>query len=158
MPRLLLFAPCQNVIIDRENNTVSLISILQKINYRPKTELQGPTTTNIAVPMQWAVLAFWKRNAGEENKTFEQRLALLGDDDRVLLESVATWKFIEDSHRVITRALGFPIGTRHLRLVVWVRESGTHEWHETSEYPIEVVAKMPNEPLNPPPKEFPLLS
>lgn len=76
MPKLLLFAPCERVVIDQTDHSVSLISLLTGITASVPFPPDLPMPENTALPMRWYVLAVWKGNSEDVQKTFDQRVVL----------------------------------------------------------------------------------
>src|ERR1700679_4001333 len=76
MPRLLVFDPCDNVIISKDTETISLISILSSIRFTPPPA--GPPVPENAVgPMRWFIFAHWVAEEDDIGKTFEQEVKLV---------------------------------------------------------------------------------
>jgi hypothetical protein len=139
MPKILLFAPCEKIIIDGVTNNVTLISLLQRVIYRIKTNVQiGP---NAAVPIQWDTLAMWQREEGDEGTTFNQRIELRSASNQVLIDRQSPFRFETRFARVITRAQGFPIGTPGFLSLVLSYKRPESEWIEVGNFPLELIAE-----------------
>ena len=79
MPRLLMFAPCQKAIIDQQDQSISMISILTGIKAQPLPDDQNratPVPPNAAAPFKWAAVSVWLRQPDDGDRTFEQRFAV----------------------------------------------------------------------------------
>src|SRR5882724_3495333 len=98
MPTLLLFAPCEKVIIAHDNKTVSLITVLQDIVMAFPASLQMPET--IAVSLRWCWFAMWQKQAEDEGKRYEQEINLCAPDGTVVLTKVSQFEVLTTSHRV----------------------------------------------------------
>lgn len=138
MPKLLLFAPCEKVLIDEQTKTVSLIVVLQEIHYKvpPGTQIQP----NALLPMNWSVISLWQeeemKDAGVE---YEQRLVLENNAGTALFANEVKWKFERPSHRIIGNVPGIPIGSRRLMLRLSYRVAMSRDWHEIASFPIELM-------------------
>ncbi len=142
MPKLLLFAPCEKVIVD-QNNVLSIVSVLQEVTVTLPTSASPPSDAN--APMQWAILAFFQKEPGDDGKTFEQRSALVAHNGSVLLETpVAAFEFKLPHHRVVHQIAGMPIGNAGKHAVkTWLREKGAAQWKEIGEFPLEIKWAQP---------------
>jgi hypothetical protein len=135
MPKLLLFAPCDRVIIDEASKTLSLITILEQV------ESPAPPSTNVAVALTWFAVALWQRLPEDEGKTYEQRTYLVQPDGSKTLEGSASFRLTERTHRVLSRTHGFPIsqaGDYLLTLALREKDAG-EEWVTMAEFPIRVI-------------------
>jgi hypothetical protein len=74
MPKLLVFAPCEKVIISRDENNPTLIAILHTIGGEVRSH--EPVAPGTMAPMRWSVFTLWQRLDGEDGKILEQRLRL----------------------------------------------------------------------------------
>ena len=70
MPRLLLFAACERIIL-ADDNTVSLISLLEKMEMTAHVAPGEPPPAGDAMsPFSWNVLATWTREDGDQDGVF----------------------------------------------------------------------------------------
>jgi hypothetical protein len=138
MPTLLLFAPCEKVIVDQDD-VVSLISILQEANVQ-LTGADAPPE-NASAPMQWAIFALWKRDDSDGKDTFEQRAALASASGAILLESVAILELTQPFQRVVHLIAGLPVGTAGKHAIkLWLRRRADPpaEWKEVASFPLTI--------------------
>lgn len=136
MPKLLLFAPCDRIIVDEATKTLSLISILEQVEAPPI-----PGAENVAAALTWYAVAVWQKVPEDGGKTFEQRTYLVQPDGKRILEGLSPFRMTERTHRVFARTHGFPIsqtGDYLLTLTVREKDSG-EEWITVAEYPIKVI-------------------
>jgi hypothetical protein len=139
MPKLLVFAPCEKVIISRDDNNPTLIGILTQLRTAiPARELERVGTDGDERPMapfRWAIFAMWQRLEGEtDDRLFRQRIEILAPEAHgatVLLESETTFSFSAGSrtHRLTANIPGFPLaqaGDYTLRLLLDGEEYGTY--------------------------------
>jgi hypothetical protein len=139
MPRLLMFAPCEKVIIGQDN-VVSLIGLFHEIQLQLPTGKDIPP--DVCVPMKWAVFTLFQRNESEENKELEQKCVLVNEEDKTLITAGLRFKLSQQFNRIITEVLGFPIQKGPLRLKLWLREiEPSAEWKEIAEFPIKITHK-----------------
>ncbi len=141
MPKLLIFAPCQKAIIDKTDNTVSLINILHGLAINTQsTSTEGSIPTNAMMPLQWAIVTIWLRSPDDGDKTFEQRIDIIKPNNERMEASTQVFKMTYRTHQIASMANSFPIGiSGEYRLVVCLREVVEGgEWKELSEYPIEI--------------------
>jgi hypothetical protein len=116
-----MFAPCEKVIIDRDNNP-SLIAVIQGLT-TPLQEGVEPPKGSVGL-MRWDIFSLWQREDGDDDKEFIQECDLFGPDETPVIQTVMTFKFTASTHRNVVSVLGFPLakaGNYSLRL--WLRES-----------------------------------
>jgi hypothetical protein len=138
MPKLLLFVPCEKVIIAQDSNTLSLITILQELTINVPPDVQIPE--NAQVPMNWCALSLWHQQSGDEEKSYEQRVELCGPEGKVLTSATSQMKISSASHRVIAFFTGFPVGQfgQHT-LKLYLREDKEgEERKEVASFPLTV--------------------
>jgi hypothetical protein len=145
MPKLLVFAPCEKVIIDQSENTVSLVTLLGdlQVGVVPGTAVPKDSTT----PLHWSAFALWHREASDEGKQYESRCTLVSPNGNILIESgTAVFEMTKAGNNNVHRFLGFPVwepGKCWLKL--WIREVGSSQWNEIASYPIGVIHISPTE-------------
>jgi len=105
MPKPVLFAPCEIVLLDQQNN-LSLIKVLESVKINlPVTEIP----VGVAIPIRWSILTMWLRQPGDENKGFQQVCELVASDGTVLLSNTAPINLENLTHRHIINNFGFPV-------------------------------------------------
>ncbi len=138
MPRLVLFAACEEAFVDQQTNVLSLMSCLQDINVQipPGTVV----ASNAAVPMQWAIVSLFHPTPEDKGKVYEQRSALIDNLGATKLETpVLPFELKAAPHRIIGQINGMPIGSAGPHEIkCLIREKGTTEWNEVGSYPIAV--------------------
>jgi hypothetical protein len=137
MPKLLVFAACENVVVD-QNNIVSLHSLLENINVQVPPGFIAPP--NAGTPIRWFIFSLWQRESSDQGKTFEQRSALVTADGIVVLETpIAVFEIKAPQHRIISQVMGMPISKVGGHLVkTFIREKGDGAWTEAGSYPITI--------------------
>jgi hypothetical protein len=136
MPKLILFAACEKVLIDQATNGVTLISLLEEIHFKLPTGMALPP--NMALPTQWAALTVWQEESADAGIEFEQKVTLEDATGRTLLENTAKFQFQQSRHRVVAAVAGIPY-SRKLLLNLFYRTSGVPDWRHAASYPIEIV-------------------
>lgn len=115
-----MFAPCEKVIIDQNNNP-SLIGVIQG--------LTSPLPTETRVPqdafglMRWDIFTLWQRQEGDEEGEYEQECQLIGPDGSTTIQASMRFKFVAPTQRNIMSMYGFPLTSigGHL-LKLWLRD------------------------------------
>src|SRR5260370_41113775 len=96
MPNLLLFAPCEKAIVDR-NGALSLVSIIGKLTLNVPANAPQPPANSI-MPMTWAIVSIWQLSSDWDfDRPFEQRGTLVSEAGVPLINSLAEFKFIKDT-------------------------------------------------------------
>ena len=137
MPRLLLFAACEQVIPDL-NNTVSLMKLVQEITVQVPAGVTLPPNAGSA--MQWAILSVFERESADQDKAFEQYVAFLSSSNDILFQTpISLFEMKTDQHRITNHFNGMPIGRTGRHYVrCYIREKGTTVWQECGRYPIAI--------------------
>ncbi len=141
MPKILIFAPCQKVIVSALDNTVSLISVIETFTIAIPEGAEVPEKATI--PMDWSVFSLWELEEGEEGKNFEQRVDFVLPNGRKALDNATTTlDFQPHSNRFrnVYMVKGFPIPPQgHSVLKLSVREVGQDAWQEAASYSILIM-------------------
>lgn len=142
MPRLLVFAACDNVLLGNDNN-VSLITLLNQITLNIAEDAPDPLPADSTVPIRWFVYSEWEIAPEERGLGFEQRMQLFaGESQDAKIETIAAFMTKPDKsrHRMIGQLQGFPLLPEGIhRLKLSIRPSGGDEWTPAGDYPFEVV-------------------
>jgi len=139
MPRLLIFAPCERVILANDQ-TISLITLVETLQLQIAPDQEIPEGADLAAPFAWQAISLWTKDADDPpDLAFDQKIQLQMPDGTVFVELTLTTQFTPDKKngRAIFKVLGFPI----------VRESGSadvklfarfqgKEWLEAASFPI----------------------
>lgn len=140
VPKLLIFAPCEKVIID-QNNNVTLIAVMEAFQVRlPQQEIPE----NAAAPVRWNTLTLWKKEPGDEDTRYEEFVELIGPDGTLLMKAHAIFAITGPAHRHIAEFYGFPIvrtgGQYSLKLFLRPERDGA-ERTEVATFPLLVEIK-----------------
>ncbi|MGC1376936.1 MAG: hypothetical protein WA821_11955 [Anaerolineales bacterium] len=141
MPKLLLFAPCQKILVDKLENSISLINVMHGLAAgRVENTSLEPMSPDTKIPLQWAIGTLWLRSSDDGEKTFEQRTEMIIPDNTRMEINVQSFVMTHRTHQIAMRAGAFPVGLPgEYKLVLSLREVGTNdEWQELAEYPIEL--------------------
>ena len=86
MPKLMLFVPCEKLIVDEDGKNTTLICVIQNIEASvPKDKPVDKTAT---APREWDVVTLWHSEEAEEIGTkFRQRFEFVLPDGTVLMSS-----------------------------------------------------------------------
>jgi hypothetical protein len=115
MPKLLVFAPCERVIIAQDDNNPTLIAILTSITVSPPEERAAPPAGPSATPfaaLRWSIFSMWQREPGERLDEHHQVVEVIAPGDgKVLLSSTHPITFSETArtHRITLNLGGFPV-------------------------------------------------
>jgi hypothetical protein len=136
MPRLLVFAACESVLIDGDDNSASLISLLEGVT----VGIEGELPEDARLPWKWIVFSLWRKEEGDEGKAFEQNVQLVSPSGKPGVENIAPFVMQKTSHRIKLGYRELPIG----EFGVWsvnlsFREVGVGEWKQVTSYPIGVI-------------------
>jgi hypothetical protein len=137
MPRLLIFAPCERIIVEDGSNAISLISVLQELTVSGGTRTPAPDGL---VPQRWFVLSIWARDGDESSSQgFEQSVTLNGPDGKTFLEVRTNFEIAQKNHRNVALIEGFPVGAGRYHLNLRIRPVGQEDWKDAADYPIDLI-------------------
>jgi hypothetical protein len=138
MPRLLIFAPCEMLVVGQDN-TVSLVRLLSDITL---TNIPNIVPEGTAVPFRWFIFAEWSMSDEDRQQHWEQKVTLLNARNEDKFSNTAEFdpQNQSEKHRMIA-VLGFiPIlAAGDYRLQIAFREIGSADWVEAHFYPIKVI-------------------
>src|SRR5436190_19938161 len=152
MPTLLIFAPCEKLIVSAEGGMISLISVMERLQANIPQEI--PLVRPAAVPMRWALVSIWHRDASDEGKRYEQVFRVIGQDGRTVIHTEPTeitTTVGKPRCRIIIPMTQFPVTDGSLAFRVLYREVGQEEWTLKAEYPVEVSLSRESEAPAPSP-------
>jgi hypothetical protein len=136
MPRLVMFAACEKVIIGQGDNNVSLISILHSLQLNSLSDAPS-IPKNAAMPLNWAIFTMWQKESKDENISYSQRVSLVSPKGKTLLDSVTSFQLEKDFHRVTNTIIGLPVGEdgpHSLKLSLSRTDSDV--WNDISSFPM----------------------
>ncbi len=133
MPKLKLFLSCERAITNSEDNSVSLITVIDGITI-PK-----PSDSNSVVAVRWDTVATWEKDEQDADKAFEQRTCLVLPDGTETNSAIIKFIVKDTIHRNTVHVFGFPVAQAGIyKLKLYLREEGNENWNEISEYQILV--------------------
>lgn len=141
MLKLLIFAPCQKVIIG-EDKSASMIAILETLEIGISGDDLAP---DAAAPADWQVLALWERvREVADDMPYEQRIEIVRPDGHV--SGGGTIRFTVNSvfqnYRNVMKVPAFPIGLPgRCVLRIALRQQNEEKWLEVAEFPLNIVHK-----------------
>jgi hypothetical protein len=144
MPRLLVFAACEKVILDSDG-LVSLITIIERIEVSVPKEIE--LGDHVAFPMRWQCIAIWTVSEDEIGK-YEQMTEVVASDGIVSMHTepatlVSTIRGSKTGVKMVGTLTAVPITDGPLTLRLLWREIGGSGWTEAAAYPIDVVVVRP---------------
>lgn len=136
---LLLFCPAERVI-RAEDQTVSLITLIEDITVRVPPEL-GPPPEGAMTPFGWAAFTMWSRRDAKREASFEQRVTVVRQEQELIRSDLPFVLPVGITKMKTTQPVfGFPIWyTGPIEIVLSLRESGADEWTERARFPLAVI-------------------
>jgi hypothetical protein len=137
MPKLLIFAPCERVIID-DQKIASLITLMQSVTTSAPANIQISQDTVAA--QNWSIFTLWMPQTEDINKDFVQVTQVLWPDGNEFNKHTQPIRFEKGkTHQVALKVMGFPIGQiGTISLNVWL-EHNLNRVGEIHSFPIEVI-------------------
>jgi hypothetical protein len=142
MPKLLVFAPCERVIIGQGDNTVSLITLIEKLELKfiPGTA-DSKIDENAGFAARLSLFTQWQQVAADEGKTFEQKLTFGQSGKKPDLEAMMQFEMTQRIHRLVVTVEALPyLHSGEYEFCLWMHEKGDSSWPDApiARYPIEV--------------------
>lgn len=140
MPKLLAFIVCEKVILEKEHETPTIVSVIQRIQFQ--TAPGSPMLPQDAMaPMSWQIFTIWLNEGEGVGKNLLQKFELVMPDNSPAPGGVkGTISFVEKSsfNFNVIKIMGFPVGHPNVKVRLWL-ESPTGEMLSPDHfYPIEV--------------------
>lgn len=143
MPRLLVFAACERVIIDQATQSVSLIGLFHDLQIGlPAEDVPG----DAVIPIRWAVFAEWLRDEGDEGETFTQESDFRSPDGKRLASASAQFNLDKKMHRQTMNMPAFPLAGGGQYSVALFLRKGDGERREVATWPITVAIRSEPSP------------
>ncbi|MBI3653316.1 MAG: hypothetical protein HY231_19985 [Acidobacteria bacterium] len=142
MLKLLVFAPCEKVII-AEDKTSSVITFLEVVNISISPEQVAELEPDTGVPFAWYVFSLWHKETDEDIGNYMQRIRLILPDNKIAVDVDSPFEITSQfrNARLHVRINGFPIPkiSGDCKLKVFLRKADSQDdWQEVGEYPIIV--------------------
>ncbi len=143
MPKLLLFSPCEKIII-ADDHTVSLITIFEKIQIQLPMSEDEKLPENALIPLKWFVYSLWLKEPGDEGKTFEQFVDISFPGERSIKSEIIEFRITKERHRNVILMPTFPVTPPGLASIkLNLREHGQQDWILRGDYPLEIERPIP---------------
>jgi hypothetical protein len=139
MPKLLIFAACEKIIVD-EGHNVSLIVLMQNVDV---SIIQNTEVAHTAIsPQAWAVFSMWQTLPEDVGKQLVQIVQIVWPDKSEFKRIQVPFQLEADKahHNKIT-IIGFPAGqVGVIAINLWIEEN-SRQLGDTYTYPINVTHK-----------------
>jgi hypothetical protein len=141
VPQLISFLPCEKVIV-AQDGSLSIIGVLDSITATLPTG-QNTLPADTVAPMRWSMLAIYRREPGDENKRYVQRVRFVLPNGAVGGETVQEFAMTHALIRNVNGGEGFPIGIAGQCLLrLTLSEGAGREEVFFAEYPVTVVHQI----------------
>lgn len=141
MIRLIIFAPCEKLIVGQDNHS-SLISVIEHIKLGGVLD-EAELPENAGAPYKWSVLALWHREMEvPEPKEFEAKIELISPSGRSSLAG-STRFAVSNEHLNYRSVFDFPVfpiaeaGVHYLTL--HCKQVDGEEFEQIGQYPIRLI-------------------
>jgi len=145
MLKLLIYAPCEKVIV-ADDQTTSIISLMESIQLNTPDEFP----VDAVLPIRWSILSLWKRDQAVPHPIeMEERTDVVRPDG--VVATGGTTKFIVTNehlfYRTVVRVPVFPVGLPgFVQVKCRTRQTNPEtEWTDFTEFPLLVI----HQPLQP---------
>jgi hypothetical protein len=134
----MLLAPCEKIAYEAGTNSASLINVFQGFTITisknpeqtPPPDALAPvigiaeTSTPQKMPIRWMIFSLWKKNPGDEGKTFHQSFELIRPSGKTVFnQTIPPFQMTKDYHRATLGVHNFPVDEEgDYRLKVFLKE------------------------------------
>lgn len=144
MPKLLLFAVCEKVILDGAGNA-SIINLMHGIEVASAQQgpIIAPIPRNAVSGNTWSIFTTWKPVPADAGKEFVQKIEVLWPDRTVFNTVTIPFRFeAHRNHQNTTNVNGFPVGQMgDVTITMWV-ECDQKRVGEISSWTVTVTHKQ----------------
>lgn len=144
MPRPVLFVPCERVIVNAKDQTLSLITVLENVQFYTDAD---EVPSDAVMDVTWSAVTIWLRDDADQAQRFEQRLHVIAPDGRISTDAVMTFDLTAQPRiRNIVEVSGFPVappGIFILRLSLREAGKADDDWQHITDYPLPVQWRTP---------------
>jgi len=131
---------CKSSLVDKDNNSLSLSEILEKIKI--DVGVTKKTDKSISIPLDFQIVSFWVNSDGKERKEVV-KIEMVDPNNKNLFEKELEISFKKGMRRMRFRALfhNFLVTVSGDYLVnVYLKDKSKKRFVQTSSTPIEVIA------------------
>src|SRR5579885_3065099 len=108
MPKLVLFIPCEKLIVDEDQNP-SLITIIQTLNVSIPAGQAIPK--EVMSPQQWDIVTIWLPERDDQGKSFRQIIEFVGQDGGIPIRGETSLNLEQGKWcRQKIHVFGMPVG------------------------------------------------
>jgi hypothetical protein len=68
MLKLIMFAPCEKVIVNKSDNTTPLITLLERVSIVISESVEGKLPADAAIPFRWTAFALLRSEENESDQ------------------------------------------------------------------------------------------
>jgi hypothetical protein len=145
MPKLVILAACERVIIDRVASLPSLINVFQRMNIRLQ---DAPLPDNAMSPMRWSIFTLWQHTPEERGIQYTQKLEIFSPIGTKFGDGTATFAVTEADDLQSKNnfdLFGLPINSEgFVKIRVWLE--GIADTTGEYQFAIKYLPKESNEP------------
>lgn len=124
MPKLKLFAACEKVIIDNENNPI-LIILMQNVSISLLGKSSEDIPKNAVTPQSWTLFSIWETSKEEEGREFSQMVEIKWPDKTQFKKGELKFKAEKSTQQNRVNFMGFPAGqTGPVEMLLWLELDG----------------------------------
>jgi hypothetical protein len=150
MPKLLLFAPCEKVVIDQTDNTTSIICLLEAIQIAVSESEEASIPPDAIIPINWYLIALWQTEKGDTDKQFETQYSVVfpSGEEKVLNVALPV-KFEpgKPNFRNVLKVQGLGLApllkADTCTVRARIREHGADMWNVVADFPIIISRPKP---------------
>jgi hypothetical protein len=143
MPKAKLIAPCERVIIDRETETLNLMSLLDGMKVIVPSKTGGLASGTVDV--SWSFVVAWHADEGDIGKKFWQSGNIEMPDGVVIPGLPMPFEFRGRVTHTIANIGGFPAfasGIYIIHVLYKPADNNNADWVEAGSYPLDIVIEQ----------------
>lgn len=149
MPKLLALVPSERAIVAKDDNSVSLISVVSGFTVEIRPDQVGYT---LMQTRQWSIFTLWRREAGEDAAAgWEQRTEFVSPSGETQFVLVKIFAMPGTTHAEVDRVAVLPIpnltaGDHTFTIRVAIRPVSGAAYEQAGEFPLTVTVVVEGTP------------
>jgi hypothetical protein len=127
MPKLLVFVPCEKVILSQDDNNPTLITILSEIGGEFQIPEDQSLPAGAMFPFRWNVFTMWRVEDGDGTQEFEQTVRFVSPEEKVVVSQSQPFSFSvgQELYRIVGNVPVVPLGPSGVwRIEVYAQPKG----------------------------------
>jgi hypothetical protein len=149
MLNLLAFLVCEKVIFEKDFETPSLISVMQKVVFQGTEEVPESLPVNTMAPLSWQIFTVWMSEPEDIGKRLIQQAVIeTPDNSPSPVKTFLPFTVKDGFNTNAIKILGFPVGYPSVKIKIWLESESGEKISPDFFYPIGIERLAAGEKFN----------